>query len=174
MANLAQENKDLRDQLRSLRGELARLEAANLDKPRDHEEVERLQRRLEEQAEALARLAREKAHLSGDIGDPPEGMVRFFSPVSGFRCTFPFRKPTAKVLPNGTVDWQQQDGNTVVFNPLPPPWAGSTYDTAEPAEISYLDKLKGISPYVFRRGDQNCPRPERRPGLETATAEVGR
>lgn len=174
-ANLAQENKDLRDQLQALRQQLVRLEANSMEPSGGA--VEDLQRKLAEKEAALARLAREKAYLVGDIGDAPDGMVRYFSPVNNFRCTFPFRKPVAKVQANGTVNWEQQEDNSVAFSPLPPPWAGSTYDTSDPQEIAHLDKLKAISPYVFRRGDRDCPRPERKPGAslqDTATAEVGR
>lgn len=176
MANLAQENKELRDQLKELQSQLARLELAQMDGPAGPQQVQDLQRRLQEKDQELSRLAREKAHMSGDIGDPPEGTERFFSTVSNFRLTFPFRKPVAKVNPNGTVTWEQQEQNTVVFAPLAPPWAGSTYDTSDHQEIVHLNKLKGISPYLFRRGDRDCPRPERRPGpsQEAATAETAR
>lgn len=176
MANLAQENKELRDQLKDLQTQLARLELAQMDGPAGPREVDELQRKLAEKDLELSRLAREQAHMSGDIGDPPAGSERFFSPVSNFRLTFPFRKPSAKVNPNGTVTWEQQDQNTVVFAALAPPWSGSTYDTNDPQEIAHLNKLKGISPYLFRRGDKDCPRPERRPGpsQEAATAEMGR
>jgi hypothetical protein len=213
MANLAQENKDLRERLAELERRLQEQPAAPEDLRRQLEEREADARRLEEEklrleqereqilesanrlaeraleadevgdlrrklAEkdaALLRLSQEKAHLTGDIGDAPEGKTRYFATVSNFRLTFPFRKPVAKLQPNGSTFWEPQEANTAVFQPLASPWAGSIYDTDDPDEIAYLEKLKGINQYLFKRGDDNCPRPERIPKkapVGVATAEV--
>lgn len=166
MANLAQENKQLREQLAELKAQLEQtaVHPTDIDVLTERAaRVDELERRLADRESQLARLEQERRSLVGDIGQPPEGKTRFFSPVNNFRATFPHRKPRAETGPDGTVSYRMQPGNTAVFAQLGGPWAGSTYDTEDPQEIAHLRAVAKVSPYVFEAGP-DCPKPERKPG----------
>ncbi len=170
MSNLAQENRELRKRLEELEAEagvedLARLREQAL-------EAERLRQDLASRERELERLTRERQELTGDPGSAPEGQVRYFSDISSYRVTFPFRKPVLQAQADGTNARVMQPNNTAEFRPLPGNWAGSIYDTADPQEIAHLDSLVRISPYVFRHGTRSCPKPRRKSGPPAAFVDA--